>query len=303
MEDLVIGIERAGQPPISPETRRHEVTGDFTIRLRNHGKGTHVFLSLGGRIAEITRLPVTNVYVEPDDELQVPVSVPEEAPAVTGQLEVAIGYGSESTSVEIGCNPSPDRSQGQSAYPTTTWETDGQEGGTESTTADPSHARGMAGSRTDDASESEQSSPRAQSGTPSQGPTEQRETDSGRATEPRADTPGHQSPRADTRQCKQERDPTSQSASPTGSAGPPADEGKRAPPDRSSTADGSTGPTVATADPSRPRSVVPVAILAVVAVALAGVLAFRVRSPDILLASLLVGIIAVVGTLYLYWSA
>lgn len=100
-DELVVDVNRGSPHEIDVETDRFEPSGAFDVRLRNHGKATHVHLALDGELARATTLPETNHFVDTDAELTVPVGVVSDLRPAAGRLKIATGYGAETAYVGV----------------------------------------------------------------------------------------------------------------------------------------------------------------------------------------------------------
>ncbi|WP_251330917.1 DUF7524 family protein [Haloplanus pelagicus] len=82
-------------------------TGEpFSVELRNHGEAVHVHVHADDALSAVARVDADgNVFVERETTRSVPVGVSDVAEPVTGTLEIATGYGSESRTVEVTVEP------------------------------------------------------------------------------------------------------------------------------------------------------------------------------------------------------
>jgi hypothetical protein len=90
---------------------RYEADGPFSVDLHNHGDGVHVHVNVDGSLAGVARVAETNHYVDADASTAVHIEVDPIDDPVTGTLQLATGYGSRETTVEVTVSPfdGPDR--------------------------------------------------------------------------------------------------------------------------------------------------------------------------------------------------
>jgi len=78
----------------------------FSVELRNHGEAVHVHVRADDDLAAAARVDVDgNLFVERETTQSVPVGVGPVDEPVTGLLEIATGYGSETRTVEVTVEP------------------------------------------------------------------------------------------------------------------------------------------------------------------------------------------------------
>jgi hypothetical protein len=81
----------------------------FSVELRNHGEAVHVHVRADDALAAAARIDADgNLFVERETTTSVPVGVGPVDDPVTGTLEIATGYGSESRTVEVTVEPESD---------------------------------------------------------------------------------------------------------------------------------------------------------------------------------------------------
>ncbi|MFD1594508.1 hypothetical protein ACFR97_02970, partial [Haloplanus litoreus] len=81
----------------------------FSVELRNHGEAVHVHVRADDALSAVARIDADgNLFVERDTTRSVPVGVSDVDSPVTGTLEIATGYGSETSSVEVTVEPADD---------------------------------------------------------------------------------------------------------------------------------------------------------------------------------------------------
>lgn len=80
--------------------------GPFDVALRNHGEGSHVHLQFDESLSDVARLREDSPYVDADSTVRVGVDTRAVDAPVTGELTVAMGYGTETQTVELRIEPS-----------------------------------------------------------------------------------------------------------------------------------------------------------------------------------------------------
>jgi hypothetical protein len=81
----------------------------FSVELRNHGEAVHVHVRADDALSAVARIEADgNLFVERDTTRSVPVGVGTVDSPVTGTLEIATGYGSEKSTVEVTVEPADD---------------------------------------------------------------------------------------------------------------------------------------------------------------------------------------------------
>jgi hypothetical protein len=80
--------------------------GPFDVALRNHGEGSHVHLQFDESLSGVARLREDSPYVDADSTVHVGVDTRAVDAPVTGELTVAMGYGTETETVELRIEPS-----------------------------------------------------------------------------------------------------------------------------------------------------------------------------------------------------
>lgn len=105
--ELTIEINREGGESLEPNSRTIDTEGSFAIRLRGHTVPAHAHCRLEGELSRVGSLEQPNYYVEPDEEVLVPVSVPQVDEPVSGTLEISIGYGAEVARIAVEVVPGP----------------------------------------------------------------------------------------------------------------------------------------------------------------------------------------------------
>lgn len=98
---LVVHLNRGALHSVEPATETVEVAGPFAIKLRNHGQAVHVHLRLDDDLARVADLDGTNLFVDTESDVTVPVDVADESPPLQGTLAVVSGYGKGEEHVEI----------------------------------------------------------------------------------------------------------------------------------------------------------------------------------------------------------
>ena len=78
----------------------------FSVELRNHGEAVHVHVRADDALAAAARIDADgNLFVERETTKSVPVGVGPVDDPVTGTLEIATGYGSETRAVQVTIEP------------------------------------------------------------------------------------------------------------------------------------------------------------------------------------------------------
>ena len=78
----------------------------FSVELRNHGEAVHVHVRADDALAAVARIEADgNLFVERETTTSVPVGVGPVDDPVTGTLEIATGYGSETRTVQVTVEP------------------------------------------------------------------------------------------------------------------------------------------------------------------------------------------------------
>ena len=81
----------------------------FSVELRNHGEAVHVHVRADDALAAVARIEADgNLFVERETTTSVPVGVGPVDDPVTGTLEIATGYGSETRTVQVTVEPESD---------------------------------------------------------------------------------------------------------------------------------------------------------------------------------------------------
>ncbi len=104
---LTLEINRESGESLEANSTTIETEGSFGILLRGHNVPAHAHCRLEGELSRIGSLEQPNYYVEPGEEKAVPISVPERDDPITGTLEVSIGYGAETVTIDIEVVPGP----------------------------------------------------------------------------------------------------------------------------------------------------------------------------------------------------
>lgn len=78
----------------------------FSVELRNHGEAVHVHVRADESLSAAARIETDgNLFVERETTQSVPVGVGPVDEPITGALEVATGYGSETRRVQVTIEP------------------------------------------------------------------------------------------------------------------------------------------------------------------------------------------------------
>ena len=78
----------------------------FSVELRNHGEAVHVHVRADDALSTAARIETDgNLFVERETTTSVPVGVGPVDDPVTGTLEIATGYGSETRTVQVTIEP------------------------------------------------------------------------------------------------------------------------------------------------------------------------------------------------------
>lgn len=105
--ELTLQINRDSGESLEADSTAIKAEGSFGIRLRCHNVPAHAHCRLEGDLSRLGSLERSNYYVEPTEEVVVPVSVPDIDEPVSGTLEVSIGYGAEAVRIDIKVVPGP----------------------------------------------------------------------------------------------------------------------------------------------------------------------------------------------------
>lgn len=105
--ELTLQINRDSGESLEADSTTVEAVGSFGIRLRCHNVPAHAHCRLEGGLSRLGSLERSNYYVEPNEEVVVPVSVPDVDEPVSGTLEVSIGYGAEAVRIDVEVVPGP----------------------------------------------------------------------------------------------------------------------------------------------------------------------------------------------------
>lgn len=107
---VTVHVNRGAADSLETAVSSLETTDSFALRLESYGPPAHVHCRLEGDLARIATLEESNYYVEADGRTIVPIHVTAERidGPVEGELEVVTGYGSESLSIPVTVDPSPD---------------------------------------------------------------------------------------------------------------------------------------------------------------------------------------------------
>lgn len=104
-DTLVVGVNRDTLHGITPESIRFETTDEFTVRLDNHGRATHVHLALDGGLGRAASLPEANHFVETDGTVDVDVDLHSDLRPTKGRLKIVTGYGANTEYVNVIVGP------------------------------------------------------------------------------------------------------------------------------------------------------------------------------------------------------
>jgi hypothetical protein len=81
----------------------------FSVELRNHGEAVHVHVRTDEALAAVARIDTDgNLFVERETTQSVPVGIEDVDSPITGTLEIATGYGSETRRIEVTVEPQSD---------------------------------------------------------------------------------------------------------------------------------------------------------------------------------------------------
>ncbi|AHF99109.1 hypothetical protein HALLA_09880 [Halostagnicola larsenii XH-48] len=105
--ELTFEINRDTGESLEANSTTIEAEGSFAVRLRGHNVPAHAHCRLEGDLSRLGSLEQPNYYVEPNEEIVVPISVPDIDEPVSGTLEVSIGYGAEAVQIDVEVVPGP----------------------------------------------------------------------------------------------------------------------------------------------------------------------------------------------------
>lgn len=100
-EELTVLVGHEGPGTIEAATDAFESRGSFGVLLENHAGPAHVHCRLDGDLSRIATLTEPNYYVDAEGDTFVPVIVDEPENDIEGRLELSIGYGATSTTVDV----------------------------------------------------------------------------------------------------------------------------------------------------------------------------------------------------------
>lgn len=98
---LPIHVNRSDHHDVDARTKRFVPEGPFVVRIRNHGQGSHVHVSVTGELALDASSSDDNPFLEPDETLEVPVGVTTDLRPAQGSVVVTTGYGRNEVSVDV----------------------------------------------------------------------------------------------------------------------------------------------------------------------------------------------------------
>ncbi|SDZ81846.1 hypothetical protein SAMN04488065_0548 [Haloplanus vescus] len=81
----------------------------FSLELRNHGEAVHAHVHADDALSAVARVDSDgNIFVEQGATHSVPIGVESVDSPVTGTLQIATGYGSETVEIEVTVEPETD---------------------------------------------------------------------------------------------------------------------------------------------------------------------------------------------------
>lgn len=98
---LPIHVNRSDHQDVDARTKRFVPEGPFVVRIRNHGQGSHVHVSVTGELALDASSSGDNPFLEADETLEVPVDVTTDLRPAQGSVVVTTGYGRNEVSVDV----------------------------------------------------------------------------------------------------------------------------------------------------------------------------------------------------------